>query len=278
MTPLAVTIFQWIIPIRLIDIVEIGIFAYVLYKLYLLMRGTIAVQIFFGIVALYLIQIIVSVADMTILKSLFGLLNEVIVLAVIVLFQPEIRRLLLLLGQNPLVRRFVQSPAQNQMITEIVDAVLEMSRARIGALIVFERSTGLRSYVETGTTIRGRVSKDLLITIFYAQNPLHDGALIIRNKTVEAARCILPISTSMRLSPHLGLRHRSAVGLTEQTDAFVIVVSEETGRISVAMLGNLIMDVDEARLRDYLDDALLPQSAAGAELAGPEMEAAPFQA
>ncbi|MBT8400375.1 MAG: diadenylate cyclase CdaA [Rhodothermia bacterium] len=274
---LAVTVFQWIIPIRLIDIVEIGIFSYVLYKLYLLMRGTIAVQIFFGIVALYLIQIIVSVADMTILKSLFSLLNEVIVLAVIILFQPEIRRLLLLLGQNPLVRRFVNSPAQNQMVSEVVDAVLEMSRARIGALIVFERSTGLRSYVETGTIIRGRVSKDLLVTIFYSQNPLHDGAVIIRNKNVEAARCILPISTSMRLSPHLGLRHRSAVGLTEQTDAFVVVVSEETGRISVATLGNLIMDVDEAQLRGYLDDALLPQTGSTAELSGAELETAPFQ-
>ncbi len=274
---LAVTVFQWIIPIRLIDIVEIGIFSYVLYKLYLLMRGTIAVQIFFGIVALYLIQIIVSVADMTILKSLFGLLNEVIVLAVIILFQPEIRRLLLLLGQNPLVRRFVNSPAQNQMVTEVVEAVLEMSRARIGALIVFERSTGLRSYVETGTIIRGRVSKDLLVTIFYSQNPLHDGAVIIRNKSVEAARCILPISTSMRLSPHLGLRHRSAVGLTEQTDAFVVVVSEETGRISVSTLGNLITDVDEAQLRGYLDDALLPQAASSGELSGTELETASFQ-
>lgn len=274
---LAVTVFQWIIPIRLIDIVEIGIFSYVLYKLYLLMRGTIAVQIFFGIVALYLIQIIVSVADMTILKSLFSLLNEVIVLAVIILFQPEIRRLLLLLGQNPLIRRFVNSPAQNQMVNEVVDAVLEMSRARIGALIVLERSTGLRSYVETGTMIRGRVSKDLLVTIFYSQNPLHDGAVIIRNKNIEAARCILPISTSMRLSPHLGLRHRSAVGLTEQTDAFVVVVSEETGRISVATLGNLIMDVDEGQLRDYLNDALLPQTGSAAELSVTELETATFQ-
>ncbi|MDX1430208.1 MAG: DNA integrity scanning protein DisA nucleotide-binding domain protein, partial [Rhodothermales bacterium] len=156
--------------------------------------------------------------------------------------------------------------------------VLEMSRSRIGALIVFERSTGLRSYVETGTIIRGRVSKDLLVTIFYSQNPLHDGAVIIRNKTVEAARCILPISTSMRLSPHLGLRHRSAVGLTEQTDAFVVVVSEETGRISVATLGNLIANVDEKQLREYLNDALLPQTAAAGDLSTSEVEAASFQA
>ncbi len=273
----ALTLFQWIIPIRLIDVIEIVIFAYVLYKLYMLMRGTIAVQIFFGVIALYLIQIIVSVADMTILKSLFGLISDVIVLAVIILFQPEIRRLLLLLGQNPLVRRLVGSHAQEHIISELIDAVVEMSRSRIGALIVFERSTGLRNYIETGTLLQARVSKDLLVAIFYSQNPLHDGAVIIRNKVVAAARCILPVSTSMRVSPHLGLRHRSAVGLTEQTDAFVVVVSEETGRVSVAMLGNLITDVSESQLREYITDALLPQTAAAAQLAGAHVEAASYQ-
>ena len=271
----ALTIFQWVIPIRLIDVIEVGIFAYVLYRLYILMRGTIAIQIFLGVLALYLVQIVVSVADMTILNSLFGLISEVIVLAVIILFQPEIRRLLLLLGQNPLIRRLVTSPAQEQMVNEVTDAVMEMSRSRIGALIAFERSTGLRNYIETGTGIHARISKDLLVTIFYSQNPLHDGAVIIRKKTIEAARCILPVSTSMRLSPQLGLRHRSAVGLTEQTDAFVVVVSEETGRVSVSMLGNLITDVDEKRLREYLTDALLPQAPAAADLAHTEPEVAP---
>ncbi len=274
MPPIAFTIFQWVIPIRLIDLIEIGIFAYVLYKLYVLMRGTIAVQIFLGVLALYLVQVVVSVADMTILDSLFGLISEVIVLAVIILFQPEIRRLLLLLGQNPLIRRLVTSPAQEQMVSEVTQAVMEMSRSRIGALIAFERSTGLRNYVETGTAIHARVSKDLLVTIFYSQNPLHDGAVIIRNKTIEAARCILPVSTSMRLSPHLGLRHRSAVGLTEQTDAFVVVVSEETGQVSVSMLGNLISDIDEKTLREYLTDALLPQAPAPVNLSNAEVEPA----
>ncbi len=275
MPTFALTIFQWVIPIRLIDVIEICIFAYVLYKLYILMRGTIAIQIFLGVLALYLVQIVVSVADMTILNSLFGLISEVIVLAVIILFQPEIRRLLLLLGQNPLIRRLVTSPAQEQMVSEVTDAVMEMSRSRIGALIAFERSTGLRSYIETGTSIHARVSKDLLVTIFYSQNPLHDGAVIVRKKTIEAARCILPVSTSMRLSPQLGLRHRSAVGLTEQTDAFVVVVSEETGRVSVSVLGNLITDIDEKRLREYLSDALLPQAPAATDLGHPEVEPAP---
>jgi len=253
------TLFDWVIPIRVVDLVEIVLVAYALYKLYLWMRGTIAVQIFVGILALYIIQIAVTAADMTIFKALFGSISEVFVLAVIILFQPEIRRLLLLLGQNPLVRRFMQSPAQLERIAEITGAVKELSERRIGALIVFERSTGLRSYIETGAQLHAQISRDLLITIFYSQNPLHDGAVIIRDARIEAARCILPVSSNMRLSPHLGLRHRAAVGVTELTDAFVIVVSEETGRVSVAGNGELISGISIEELRENVTDALAPR-------------------
>ncbi len=261
----ALTIYQWVIPIRLVDLLEVALVSYLLYKLYLLMRGTIAVQIFFGILALYLIQIFVTAANMTILRAIFGSISDVFVLALIILFQPEIRRVLLLLGQNPLIRRFVRSPAQEAMVNEVVGAVQEMSKQRIGALIAFERTTGLRNYIETGEELRARVSKDLLITIFFAQNPLHDGAVIIRNHHIEAARCILPVSTSMSLSPKLGLRHRAAVGLTEQTDAFVVVVSEETGNISVSERGELITNLTANELRTYLTEALSPQTAAEPE-------------
>lgn len=255
-----------IIPIRLVDPIEIGIVAYVLYKLYQLMRGTIAVQIFFGLLLLYTIQQLVTWADMTMLRALFSSVSEVFVLAIIILFQPEIRRLLLLLGQNPLVRKFVVSPAQEEMLEEVILAVDEMSKGEIGALIAFERSTGLRSYVETGAPIHAQVTSDLLVTIFYAQNPLHDGAVIIRNRRIEAARCILPVSTNMRLSPHLGLRHRASVGLTEQTDAFVVVVSEETGNISVAENGRLTTGVTTDELRERLGVALAGQAPAQPEL------------
>lgn len=234
--------------------------AYVLYKLYLLMRGTIAVQISLGLIALYLIQVIVTAADMTILRKLFGSISQWFVLTMIILFQPEIRRLLLLLGQNPLVRRFVRSPVQSALTTEVISAVSEMSKNRIGALIVFERSSGLRSYLETGAILQARANRDLLITIFYAQNPLHDGAVIIRNGRIEAARCILPVSTSMKLSPQLGLRHRAAVGLSEHTDAFVVVVSEETGNISIAVNGDLISNLTVNELRNYLTEALTPKA------------------
>lgn len=251
---------DWIIPIRWVDLLEIAIVSYVLYKLYQFMRGTIALQILLGLMALYAVQVIVTAIDMTMLPALFSTLSEVAALAIIILFQPEIRRVLLLLGQNPLVRRFVSSPAHEDMLSEVVSAVAEMSKDRIGALIVFERSTGLRNYVETGTLIQSNVTRDLLITIFYGQNPLHDGAVIISNRRIEAARCILPVSTSMKLSQHLGLRHRAAVGLTEQTDAFVVIVSEETGSISVSMDGELITNLTVNELRAHLRDAFTLQA------------------
>ncbi|MDA0683201.1 MAG: diadenylate cyclase CdaA [Bacteroidetes bacterium] len=252
------TLIPWVIPIRVVDLLEIGLVAYILYKLYQLMRGTIAVQIFAGILALYIIQLMVTAADMTILRALFGSISEVFVLAVIILFQPEIRRLLLLLGQNPLVRRFMRSPAQQERIGEIVSAIEDLSKRRIGALIVFERSTGLRSYIETGAQLHAQVSRDLLVTIFYSQNPLHDGAVIMRDARIEAARCILPISTNMKLATNLGLRHRAAVGITEVSDAFVIVVSEETGQISTASNGELKANISIALLDNYIVEALAP--------------------
>ncbi len=255
------TLYPWVIPIRVVDLLEIGLVTYLLYKLYLLMRGTIAVQIFFGIIALFLIQVAVTAANMTILKAIFGSIGNVFVLALIILFQPEIRRVLLLLGQNPLIRRFVRTQTHEMIVSEVVAAAAEMSKFRIGALIVFERTAGLRNYIETGAELHATISKDLLVTIFFAHNPLHDGAVIIRNRRIEAARCILPVSTNMALSPKLGLRHRSAVGLTEQTDAFVVVVSEERGHISIARNGDLISNLTVLELRTYLTEALEPQPA-----------------
>lgn len=260
-------IFDWIIPIRVVDLLEIAIVAYILYKLYRFMQGTIAVQIFLGLLALYAMQAVVTAVDMTMLPALFSSIGEVFVLAIIILFQPEIRRVLLLLGQNPLVRRFVTSSAQDDVLSEVTTAVAEMSSERIGALIAFERSSGLRNYVETGSRIQAAVTSDLLMTIFYGQNPLHDGAVIIANRRIEAARCILPVSTSMRLSPHLGLRHRAAVGLTEQSDAFVVVVSEETGDISVSFDGNLISKLSVNDLRRHLRDAFTTEASEAGELA-----------
>lgn len=260
------TIFNWVIPIRLIDLIEIGLFALILYKLYQLMRGTIAVQIFAGIFVLLVLQFVVTILDMTLLGSLFRVIGDVFVLAVIILFQPEIRRLLLVIGQNPLIRRFLSSEPAEPLVNEVLDAIDIMRHSRTGALIAIERTTGLRSYVETGAHIQARLSSDLLQSIFYEKNPLHDGAVIVRGNRIEAARCILPVSSSMKISPHLGLRHRSAVGLSEVTDALVVVVSEETGKVSVALDGELAVDVTQDSLREQLTAALTHESARTREL------------
>jgi len=245
------------------DIIEIGLVTFILYQLYQLMRGTIAVQIAVGLLALFGIQVLVWALDMTVLNTVFNYFNQVFVLAVIIIFQPEIRRLLLVLGKNPIVRRLVSTSDQSEVVMETVAAVEQMVTKNTGALIAFQRTTGLRSYVETGESIGAEVSRDLLLTIFYGQNPLHDGAVIVSGRRIEAARCILPVSTSMKLSPQLGLRHRAAVGLTEQTDAFVVVVSEETGNISVSRDGALISNITPDELRTYLSNALSGPSKGG---------------
>ncbi len=250
-----------IIPIQLIDLIEIALVSFLLYRLYVMMRGTLAVSILGGALALYIVQLIVQLTDMKILSAMFGALGDVYLLAAIVVFHPEIRRVLRLIVQNPLIRRFFGSTTQEAEISETVAAVREMSDQKIGALIAFQRVEGLRSYIESGQRLQAEISKDLLTTIFYSKNPLHDGAVIVSNGRIEAARCILPVSKSMRLDSKYGTRHRAAVGLTEETDAFVVVVSEETGRISVANEGVITSDLTPASLRVQLDEALSPTSA-----------------
>lgn len=253
------TLFEWLLSlVQFKDAFEIAVVAFLLYKLYGWMRGTIAVQIAIGLGGLLLLQAAVRTFDLTILSAMFGSLSEVFVLALIVLFQPELRRLLLLLGQNSFIQRMLtRASVQKSNVTdEVVTAVVEMSRRHIGALIAFERATGLRSYVESGTLLRARLQHDLLLTIFYGQNPLHDGAVIVRGELIEAARCILPVTQRTNIDPNLGLRHRSALGLAEQTDAFVVVVSEETGQVSIGWNGQLTRDVTEEQLRAYLSEAL----------------------
>jgi diadenylate cyclase len=260
-----VTLIDWVIPFRLIDLVEILLVTYLIYRLYQLMRGTIAVQIFLGVLAIYLLQILVTYLDMTMLRTMLGSVSEVFVIAVIILFQPEIRRLLLFVGQNPLLRRLIKAPVQDHILNSVSQAASELGRRRIGALIAIERSTGLRSLIETGEQIQAKVTRDMLMTLFYGQNPLHDGAVIISNGRIEAARCVLPVSQNLNIASHLGLRHRAGLGLSEQTDAFVIIVSEESGSISVAENGQLHYDVTPAGLRQHLEQALTSTSEASTE-------------
>ena len=239
------------VPVRWLDLVDIGVTAFLVYQVYRLIRGTIAVQVAVALLGLYAVGEIVRAAGLTTLTTLFGAVGDVFVLAVLILFAPEIRQALFLLGRNPIVRRLVTQPPRQKITDEVMAAIQEMSRDRVGSLTAFARSTGLRNYIESGTQISADVERDLLTSIFFPNSPLHDGAVIIQGQKVEAARCILPVSDARSLDPHLGLRHRAAVGLTERTDAFVIVTSEETGKISVAENGRLDvgLSLDEAEER-----------------------------
>ena len=247
------------VPFGWLDALDVAITAVLVYQVYRLIRGTIAVQIAFVLLGLYAVNVIVRAAGLTTLQTLFGAVGDVFVLAVLILFAPEIRQGLFLFGRAPLVRRFVSSPPRQKITDEVMAAIEEMGRTRTGSLIAFARSTGLRNYIETGTRIQADVERDLLTSIFFPKSPLHDGAVIIQGQKIEAARCILPVSDARGLDPHLGLRHRAAVGLTERTDAFVVVTSEETGRISVAENGRIEVGLSPAEVRARLLAAFAPE-------------------
>ncbi len=223
------------------------------------MRGTIAIQILAAIFALFLLDSLFTFLDMRVFKTFFRAISEVIALAIIILFQPEIRRVLsLLVGNNPLVKRYItgSKTASDSTIHQLMLALNALSRNKHGALIAFERSTGLRTYIESGSPVMAPITYELLATIFAPATPLHDGAVIVRAEQIVAAKCILPVSQSRRINEQLGLRHRAALGLSEQTDAFVIIVSEETGSLSIADSGRLRFNLTEAELQIALTEAL----------------------
>lgn len=247
------------LPVTWFDVLDVGLTAILVYQVYRLIRGTIAVQISVALLILLIVSTVVRLLGLTTLSTIFGAVGDVFGIVVVVLFAPEIRQALFLVGRNPIVRRLVAPPPRQKITAEALAAIAEMSRSRTGSLIAFSRSTGLRNYVETGTQIHADVERDLLTSIFYPNSPLHDGAVIIQGQKIEAARCILPVSESRTLNPHLGLRHRAAVGLSERTDAFIVVTSEETGGISVAENGRLDVGLTMAELEARFEAAFRPE-------------------
>ncbi|HRR09030.1 MAG TPA: diadenylate cyclase CdaA [Rhodothermales bacterium] len=251
------TLFEiYFLRVTLIDVLDVGVVALLIYTVYRVMQRTIAIQVFVGLIVLYFFDVLVTAADMTMLRFLFRTLSEVFVVGIIVLFQPELRRLLLMLGQTTGLQRFFRPPDQSKIVEDVLTAVADMSQKKTGALIVFRRSTPLDTYIETGTLLQSQVNPDLLIAVFQKNSPLHDGAMIIQSGRIEAVRCILPVSASRELNPNLGLRHRSAMGLCEQSDAFIIVVSEERGKISTAHNGKLMTNLSLIELRNQLHKAI----------------------
>jgi diadenylate cyclase len=238
-------------PQFLVDVIDILIVAFLFYRLFIMIKGTRASQMFVGLVIIVFASIVAQWFRLNALNWIVGSLKTVWVILFVILFQPELRALLTHIGQNRLVRALIRVEEYG-VVAESIKAVEEMAKDRRGAIIVFERDMGLRDYVETGTKIDAAVSAELLETIFTPHSPLHDGAVVIRGDAIVAAGCILPLSQTRGLSPLLGTRHRAALGLAEETDAAVIVVSEETGAISIAHKGELKWNLDEGQLRGEL--------------------------
>lgn len=251
--------------IRVWDIIDILIVSYVIYKLIMLVRGTRAVQLLRGIVVLILAW---GLSVTFQLHTLNWMMNQAFtfgVLAVIIIFQPELRRALEQLGRGTLFARTssVEETEVNVKITEVIKALNYLSRRKIGALIVFERETGLMDYIESGIKMNADISSELLINTFIPNTPLHDGAVIISGNRLMAAGCYLPLSENPFISKELGTRHRAAIGMTEVSDAIVAVVSEETGQISLSINGQVVRDIKEESLISKLFEELRPKTAAG---------------
>lgn len=252
---------------RLVDAIDILLVTFLLYKMYELLRGTVAVRIFIGILAVYLTYLVVDGLGMELLSTIFGQFIGVGVLAAFILFQQEIRKFLLIVGKtNPFdnkvmhkifIKKNEQSNYAPQDIEEMLDAIKTLSATRTGALIVLPKSSELRFYVETGQLLDANLSKPLLLSIFNKESPLHDGGVIIYKGKVVASSCILPVTDKDDLPQHYGLRHRAAVGMTEETDASVIIVSEETGLMSFCMNGEMEYNLSIHDLRKNLQGHFL---------------------
>lgn len=238
------------------DLIETLIIALILTYVYRLVRGSLTIHVFTGLLFIIAINAVVSFFNLTTLHFILRSVLDVGVLAVFILFQPEIRRLLYNIGQNTNLGRFFNRSEELTILDEIIEGVKRMARTRTGALIVFSSQSNLQDMVAAGTRIDAEVSADLLMTIFNKNTPLHDGAVIIKNNRILAASCYLPISPNPRISATFGTRHRAAVGVTEANSVFVVVVSEETGRISVARNGQLISGLTIQKLRKELEAAL----------------------
>ena len=251
------------VSFRIVDVLDILIVAFLLFELYKLTKGTAAVKIFWMLALIYVIWKVVAYFHFTMLSDLMGELVSVGVLAVLILFQPEIRKFLIYLGDGRIVRffsdRFAKQTKTSSYIEEIEavkSACRHMSATKTGALIIFARQTPLNEFLNTGEIIDAKPSAELLENIFFKNSPLHDGAVIIKNHRIAAARCILPVSKNRDLPQEVGLRHRSALGATEFTDAIAVVVSEQTGNISICRDGTLTRDLTSSSLRQMLEEIL----------------------
>ena len=246
------------IPFTFIDFIDILLVAGLLFIVYKAMKGTNAPYIMVGIVMVYLAWVIVKALNMELLSTILGQIISVGVIALLVIFQPELRRFLFTLGMRQkeldfLTRFFSLSRKHSSTNTSpFVSACMDMSEEKVGALIVFRRKDDLQFVIESGIALDANIGVSLIKNIFFKNAPLHDGAMVIRGGRIVAAQCILPVSHDLNIPRHLGLRHRSAMGVSQMSDAIAIIVSEETGSISVAQNGKFMLNLDAHKLEQIL--------------------------
>jgi diadenylate cyclase len=263
--------------LTLAAVIDILILAFVIYQILLIIRGTRAVQILLGVALLVVVYYGSLLGRLQTIQWLLDKIFPYLVFALIVLFQGEIRRGLAKIGRNPFASRFASMEVR-QASEDIVMAATTFSSQRVGALIVLERDTGLRTFTESGIPLQAKLSYDLLVAIFQRSSPLHDGAAIIRKDKIVAASCFLPLSVNPILATQLGTRHRAAIGITEETDAVAVVVSEQSGDISLALNGSIESDIEAEGLAQRLSEIFqYPLSQASSPLPGrsPQPEGAP---
>ncbi|MGI6492182.1 MAG: diadenylate cyclase CdaA [Pelotomaculum sp.] len=243
--------FKAVLQFNLISVIDIAIVAFVMYRIMLLIKGTRAVQLIKGLIVLIALTALSGLFNLDTANWLLRQAMTALVVALPIVFQPELRRALEKLGQG----RFLSTTANRYEVVDQPAYIVEIGRAttllaknKMGALFVLERETGLEEHIDTGVRIDGLVSADLLVNIFVNKTPLHDGAVIIRGGRVAAAACFLPLSENPHLASYLGARHRAGIGITEHSDAIAVIVSEETGNVSLAVEGNLTRCQDEAGL------------------------------
>jgi diadenylate cyclase len=255
--------------IRFLDVIDILLVTLILYELYNLLKGSVSINMFFAIVTMFFIWRITDALQMELLREILGAFFSVGIIALFIIFQPELRQFLLTLGKPDFIqkrrRRFLfwHINEVNPYIVDvdkIVHACQKMSNNKHGALIILTRQHDLRAIKDTGQYLNAFISVELLENIFFPNSPLHDGAVIISGNRIEAAGCILPISKSPNLTASLGLRHRAAVGISEQSDAIAIVVSEQTGKISYSITGELVRNIQPAALKDFLEEQMQTSS------------------
>lgn len=241
------------------NIVDILIVAYIFYWIYTFLTNTKAVQLIKGVVVIFIVAVLAGLLQLDTLDWLIKNITTSLVITVVILFQPELRRLITRFGQkNWLV---ADSTTESFQLDELVNAVFAMASEKIGSLIVIERNTGLKSYVESGVAVDSGISEELIRTIFYPLTPLHDGALIIQEGRVAGAACYLPLSDSKQLKKQHGARHRAGLGIAEDTDALVIVTSEERGEISIMVNGRMFSALKNVDLKNIILYFMNPKTA-----------------